>query len=242
MAHYKLIWQDLFQKNGRPDPDIWRYETGGYGFGNNEAQYYTDRLKNAYVEDGILHIKAYKETYENREYTSAKLITYGQKSFQYGRIEVKAKLPKGHGTWPAIWLLPDSIQRGKPWPLSGEIDLMEHVGKAPDRIHFSLHSQAYNHRLNNQPTFDLTYADVSEKFVEYAMEWDEQSITFFLDQQEIVTFNKKTDDQEEEWPFDQPYYLILNLAIGGWWGGTIDENALPATMQIAYVKVYERVD
>lgn len=243
MASYKLIWQDLFEKDGLPNPDIWTYETGGHGFGNGEQQYYTDSLQNAFVKDGLLHIVAKKETYKTNAYTSAKLITYGKKQMQYGKIEVMAKLPLGAGTWPAIWLLPNSFKEGKPWPLCGEIDLMEHVGHNPGVIHYSLHSKSYNHHNHLQPTKVIPVPEVLSGFHEYAMTWDENEIAFYFDKKHIITFHKGDESRltdEGGWPFDQPFYLILNIALGGMWGGMIDDEIFPTTMQFKYVKVYER--
>lgn len=243
MASYKLVWQDLFEKDGKPDPAIWSYETGGHGFGNNEAQYYTDRLDNAYVSNGVLHIVAKKETYQKSNYTSAKLITYGKKSIQYGKVAVMAKLPLGAGTWPAIWLLPNSFKTGKPWPLCGEIDLMEHVGHHEGRVHFSIHSKSYNHHNHLQPTKIVHDMNLLDGFHEYSFTWDEEAIKFYIDKKHIVTFKKGDENRltdEGGWPFDQPFYLILNIALGGTWGGPIDDDALPTIMAIKYVKVYER--
>ncbi|WP_162140091.1 glycoside hydrolase family 16 protein [Haploplasma axanthum] len=237
---YKLKWKDDFKKDGKPNNEIWTYETGGHGFGNNEKQFYTDNLKNAYVENGILNIVAYKENYENNEYTSAKLTTYGKKHIKYGKIIVKAKLPKGNGTWPAIWMLPVSIQNGNPWPYCGEIDIMEHVGKNQDYVHFSLHSKKYNHQVGNQPTHVIKQEGVTDTFNDYEVRWDSESISFYVNNEHHVTFKKNSDDSVEGWPFDEEFYLILNLAIGGWWGGEIDDSILPAKLQIQSVEVYEK--
>jgi len=152
-----------------------------------------------------------------------------------------AMLPKGFGTWPAIWLLGNDI-REVGWPKCGEIDLMEHVGKNPDHIHFSLHSTGYNHRLNNQPTHVFHEKDFINDFHEYAFDWDEDKISFFLDKKHIVTFQKGDKKSQEDWPFNHPFYVILNLAIGGWWGGEIDDSIFPVSMLVKYVKVYERCD
>lgn len=241
---YKLLWQDIFNQDGKPDESIWVYETGGHGFGNGEAQYYTDRLENAFVKDGILNIVAYKEDYQNNHYTSAKLTTYGKKSILFGRVEVSAKLPLGHGTWPAIWLLSDAFKAGTSWPLCGEIDLMEHVGHHPGFVHFSLHSKSYNHLNHLQPTHIVEDMKLTEGFHEYAFEWDEAELRFFIDQKHHVTFHKGDEHRLTDiggWPFHQPFYLILNLALGGWWGGKIDDSIFPVTMQFKYVKVYERI-
>lgn len=238
---YKLVWKDEFKVDGKPDENTWNLETGGWGFGNQESQYYTNDLKNAYIKDGVLHIVALREDYENKNYTSAKLTTYGKKSIQYGKIVVKAKLPKGRGTWPAIWLLPDSIQKEKePWPLCGEIDIMEHVGKDPFIIHYSLHSEKYNHKINTQKTHFERIENIYDKFVNYEIRWDEQSIEYYVDGIKRVEYKKETNDSNKEWPYNKPYYLILNLAIGGTWGGKIDDSIFPAILKISSVEVYEK--
>lgn len=237
---YKLKWSDYFETDGKPNPDNWVYETGGHGFGNDESQYYTDRLKNAFVKDGILNIVAFKEDYENNHYTSAKLTTYKKHQIKYGKIVVKAKIPQGRGSWPAIWLLPDAIRTGMPWPYCGEIDLMEHVGKNPNHIHFSLHSEKYNHKVGNQPTHIIERANIFDEFNAYGMEWDESKIAFYFNDELVTTFKKNENDDFNGWPFDQDFYLILNLAIGGGWGGEIDDNIFPNVLQIASVEVFEK--
>jgi beta-glucanase (GH16 family) len=235
---YKLLWADLFEHNGQPDPTIWNLIKGGSGFGNNESQFYTDRPKNVFIQDGILNIVAYHEPFEHREYTSAKLTTAKKKTIGYGRVEVVAQLPQGAGTWPAIWFLGNNISEVG-WPLCGEIDLMEHIGRNPKHIHFSLHSKTYNFHKNNQPTSIVVQEDIFEGFHTYAMEWDDQHITFLLDEVPYATFTKQSNDTPEQWPFDQGFYLILNLAIGGNWGGAIDDTIFPVSLRIKSVKVYE---
>lgn len=238
---YKLVWKDHFKTDGKPDDTIWNLETGGWGFGNEENQYYTDNLKNAFVKDGVLNIVALKEDFEDKNYTSAKLTTYGKKSILYGKIVVRAMLPKGAGTWPAIWMLPDTIQTEKePWPLCGEIDILEHVGKDPYVIHYSLHSETYNHKINTQKTHYVENKDIYDKFIDYEIIWDENSITYYVDGIKQVEYKKELNDRREEWPYNKPYYLILNLAIGGTWGGKIDNDIFPSTLKISSVEVYEK--
>ncbi len=236
---YQLLWEDTFEIDGKPNETIWNLETGGHGFGNNEFQYYTDRSQNAFIKDGILNIVSYKEVYENREYTSAKLTTKHKKSILYGRIEVSAKIPEGFGTWPAIWLLGNNMKEVG-WPLCGEIDMMEHVGRNPNNIHFSLHTKSFNFHLKNQRTEVVEVPSLFDDFHEFAIEWTEHDITFFLDKKRYQTFSKQPKDTPAEWPFNQGFYLILNLAIGGNWGGAVDDQIFPSTLQFKYVKVYER--
>ena len=239
---YKLIWSDEFDYQGKPDSSKWTHDIGGHGWGNKESQFYVDDERACYVQDGKLVIKAFKEKKENCDYISAKIKTYGKFSMQYGRVEVKAKLPKGSGTWPAIWFLGNSIKEGSPWPLCGEIDLMEYVGKDPNKLVFSLHTKAYNHRLNNHRTKVVEIEGISDRFVEYAMNWEKDYIEFFVDGESVVRFNRgerSLDHDVTGWPFDQPFYLILNLAIGGTWGGKIDDSIFPVAFEIEYVRVYE---
>jgi beta-glucanase (GH16 family) len=236
---YKLLWQDNFDQDGFLDPDIWTIETGGSGFGNNEAQFYTNQEKNIFVKDHMLHIQAHKENYENRNYTSGKLVTYQKKHIKYGRIEVEAKLPKGKGTWPAIWLLGEN-KKETGWPLCGEIDLIEHIGRRPGQFHFSLHTKSFNHKNNNHLTY--VYEDLSllDGFQVFSIEWDEKQISFYINNRQMATFKKSKNATVEDWPYDQPFYLIINLAIGGHWGGDIDDNIFPVELNIKSVKVYER--
>jgi beta-glucanase (GH16 family) len=240
VSNYKLVWSDEFDYTGKPDPNKWTYELGGHGWGNGESQYYTDDIKNAYVKDGKLTIELIKEEIQGNNYSSARLTTYGKQSWQYGKIAVKAKLPKGQGTWPAIWMLSDAIKEGKRWPLCGEIDIMEHVGKDQDMVHFSLHSDTYNHRKNTQKTKFTRFENVSDQFYEYSIEWTPEYIEFFVNEVSYAKFNKDLNDGETEWPFDQPFYLLLNVAVGGFWGGDIDESIFPQKMEIEFVRVYKK--
>jgi len=235
---YKLVWQDLFNQD-HLDESIWNIETGGHGFGNKEDQYYTDQTKNLYIKDQTLHIVAHKETYQDKSYTSAKITTKEKKHIKYGSIYVMAHVPKGKGTWPAIWLLAEDV-KNIGWPLAGEIDIMEHVGKDPGSFHFSLHTGAYNHRKNNHKTYVHKNTSLLDGFHLYRLDWDESSISYYVDNEHIVTFDKPDDHSIEAWPFDKPFYLIFNLAIGGTWGGEIDDSIFPVEFKIKYIKVYER--
>lgn len=244
-SKWSLIWNDEFEKNGLPDSTKWNYDIGGHGWGNNEKQYYlSNSLENAYIKNGHLHIKALQKKYENSAYTSAKLTTYQRQSIQYGKIEVKAKLPRGKGTWPAIWMLPETIKtKEEPWPLCGEIDIMEHVGNDPNVVHTSLHSELYNHIKRTQITYFDTLTDVFDTFHTYGIEWDENSIRFIYDGKLYFETHKGKDGKvstNEGWPFDKPYFLILNLAIGGNWGGEIDPGIFPCEMVIDYVRIFKR--
>jgi beta-glucanase (GH16 family) len=237
---WKLVWSDEFDKPGQPDPAKWSYEKGFVR--NGEKQFYTDnRRENARVEDGHLIIEARKEKMAGGEFTAASLITEGHASWTYGRFEVKAKLPAARGTWPAIWMLPNDFGKVG-WPKCGEIDIMEHVGYDPGKVHGTLHSEAYNHTKGTQRGAQLAVPTFSSEFHTYAVEWSKDKILMEIDGKNYVTFDKKPGDTVAEWPFDQPFYLILNLAIGGGWGGQkgIDDAAFPQRMEIDFVKVYQK--
>ena len=238
----QLVWSDEFDGNTLNSQRWEAYVGNGCpqlcGFGNQESQYYTDESGNVVVKDGKLIITARKERKDKNEYTSAKLWTKGIESWKYGRIEVSAKLPAGRGTWPAIWMLPQRNKYGG-WPRSGEIDIMEHVGFNQGMVYGTIHTQSFNHMNSTEKNDSLLVADASEAFHEYAIEWREDRIDWFIDGKKYFTFNnsgKNTDD----WPFDQPFYLILNVAVGGSWGGKmgIDDSIWPQTMEVDYVRVY----
>ncbi len=243
--NWKLYWSDEFSYNGLPDSTKWTFETGGNGWGNNEKQYYLQNsINNSFVQNGVLNIVALKEKFENLDYTSAKITTYKKLNLHYGKIEVMAKLPRGKGTWPAIWMLAETIQNGKEgWPLCGEIDIMEHVGKDSNVIHTSLHSQLYNHIKQTQITHFETLNNVFDYFHKYGIEWTSKSIKFIFDDKLFYESSKGENGRVQNnagWPFDKPFYLILNLAIGGNWGGEIDNSIFPCEMQIDYVRIYKK--
>jgi beta-glucanase (GH16 family) len=238
---WKLVWSDDFKNKGLPDSTKWTYQVGGSGWGNNELQYYTDRrIENTFVTDDVLVIKAIKENYNGNEYTSARLNT--KASWKYGRFEIKARLPEGKGTWPAIWMMPTTSTYGG-WPSSGEIDIMEHVGYDPNVIHASIHCDAYNHIKGTQKTSTVKMPDVLNTYHVYALEWNADSMFASIDGARYFTFkNEKAGWQK--WPFDQEFYIILNIAVGGNWGGAqgVDPNIWPQQMEIDYVKVYQKVN
>ncbi len=235
----KLVWSDEFNYKGLPDSTKWGYDVGGHGWGNDEKQFYTSKeLKNARVENGKLIIETHKERIGENNFSSARLVTKGKGDWKYGRIEVKAKLPKGLGTWPAIWMLASTKELK--WPDDGEIDIMEHVGFDQGVIHASTHCKKYYHVIGTQKTAVTTVADCSEKFYVYTMEWNADSICMFIDQKKYFTVtNEHTGN--DAWPFDKPFHLLLNIAVGGFWGGAkgIDDNILPQKMEIDYVRVYQ---
>lgn len=241
---FQLVWADEFNYKGLPDSAKWNYDVGGDGWGNNEKQFYLKNSnENSFVKNGKLHIVALKKDFENSKYTSARVTTFQKFAFQYGKIEVMAKIPRGKGNWPAIWMLPESIRNNaEDWPLCGEIDIMEHVGKDENMIHVSLHSLLYNHVIGTQVTHFEKVKDVTGTFHKYGMEWTDQFIKFYIDDKLFFESFKGQDGKvssNEGWPFDKSYYLILNLAIGGNWGGEIDDSIFPNEMQIDYVRIYQ---
>lgn len=234
-----LVWSDEFDYQGLPDSTKWNYDLGGHGWGNNELQFYTkERLQNARVENGLLIIEAHREEWENRGYTSARLVTRGKAEWQYGRIEVKARIPEGRGSWPAIWML-GATQR-LTWPNDGEIDIMEHVGYNPGFIHSSIHCKKYYHSIGTQRTDTIFVPDFSKNFHVYAIDWSKDSIKAEVDGEVYFRFaNERTG--YEAWPFDNKMYLLLNLAVGGNWGGAkgVDSTFWPRRLEVDYVRVYQ---
>jgi len=238
-----MVWNDEFNYTGLPASDKWGYDVGGGGWGNNELQYYTNaRSENARVENGNLIIEARKEQYEGREYTSARLVTRQKGDWLYGRFEAYAKLPSGRGTWPAIWMLPTNWVYGN-WPKSGEIDIMEYVGYDPGVVHGSIHTEAYNHVLGTQKTATYSVPDAETAFHLYALEWTPEKIDIYVDNNKYFTFTNEHKDYKT-WPFDQVFHLILNIAVGGNWGGVqgVDPNIWPQKMYVDYVRVYQYID
>ena len=231
----QLVWADEFEGSGAPDPSRWNFETGGGGWGNNELQFYTDSRNNSYVSNGTLKIHARKS---NNTWTSARMVTSGKASWKEGRFEISAKLPTGRGTWPALWMMPQNGIYGG-WPSSGEIDIMEHVGYDPGKVHGTVHTEAYNHKLGTQKGGSTTVSDFNSAFHVYSIEWTETNIKWFVDGKPYFTFVNENKTYKE-WPFDHPFFLIFNIAIGGDWGGAqgIDPALTDAIMEIDYVRVY----
>ena len=243
---WELVWADEFNYDGLPDPQKWNFDVGGTGWGNRELQYYTEwRKENARVENGMLIIEARQEDWGVHEYTSARLISKGYGAWTYGRIEVKAKLPSGLGTWPAIWMLPTLKTYGDgAWPDNGEIDIMEHVGFDPDIVHSTIHTRAYHHSINTEKAGKMHLRTARTEFNIYAVEWTPEEIRAYVNEQHYFTFGNerltKPAADYKQWPFDRPFYLLLNIAVGGNWGGAqgIDRSIWPQRMEIDYVRVY----
>jgi len=238
----RLVWADEFNKNGLPDSTSWSYEKGYIR--NKELQFYTSsRSENIAVKNGMLHIVVRRDSLHIDTaifpVTSASIVTKGKKQWTYGRIEARAKVPSSLGTWPAIWTLGSNIDTVD-WPHCGEIDILEHVGYMPDTLHFNVHTGRYNHVKRTNKGARIFYKAPHSGFHIYAIEWFSDKIDWYFDDRKVFSFkNEKTD--AEAWPFDKPQYLILNLALGGAWGGSkgVDLNSLPQTFLIDYVRVFQ---
>ncbi|MCR5163000.1 MAG: glycoside hydrolase family 16 protein [Thermoguttaceae bacterium] len=233
----KLVWNDEFNGTGAPDPADWKYEHGFVR--NHEKQFYTEkRAENVYLKDGRLVIVGLREAYEENgvqaEYTSGSVHTKGLHEWQYGRIEVRAKLPKGKGVWPAIW----TIGSGAPYPYAGEIDIMEYVGKEPSIVHGTIHGKGKEGRQYCSSHGSVRLPDVEDRMAVYAIEWTHDRIWFFVDDQMYFTVDLNEFNAVGR-PFDFPQHLKLNLALGGGWGGPIDDSIFPQTFEIDYVRVYQ---
>lgn len=228
----RLVWSDEFSVDGLPDSTKWTYDIGhgSNGWGNNESQYYTNELKNSFVKDGLLTIRAIKDV---NGWTSARLKTAGKKTFRYGKVVFRARLPTGVGTWPALWMLGENISTVG-WPACGEIDVMEHVGRNPGIVQAAMHTRSsHGNTINKGETPVPTY---STEFHNYAVEWTKDKITFFVDDHQYYQYApEKTPDS---WPYDLPFFIIMNVAIGGNFGGAVADDLSVAEMQVDYVRVY----
>lgn len=239
-SDYQLVWSDEFDGENI-DTQKWNFEIGGNGWGNQELQYYTNRTNNIFIRDQKLVIKALLEEYENRNFTSARINTQGKTSVKYGKIEARIKLPKGKGTWPAFWMMPQSSVYGG-WPRSGEIDIMEHIGSDPSMISYALHTQNKNGTLGNNWHNRIYPGDVEGTFHNYAIEWLEDRIVFYFDDEKQVTYWNDLANDYKTWPFNQEFYVILNLAIGGKMGGSVDTGIFneDVEMEVEYVRIYQK--
>ena len=257
---YELVWADEFDYKGKPDRNKWGYEEGFIR--NNEKQYYTSRPENIRVDNGYLVIETKKELYKNKDfeslsfddkphlhyipkidsaqYTSASISTEGKVSWKFGKILVRAKLPEGRGLWPAIWMLGEN-RRTVGWPKCGEIDIMEHVGYDRDSIFGTIHTEAYNHMTGTQKGKRVFVEKPYDAFHEYGIEWTPEKIDFLLDG---TVFHHIENEHKtwKEWPFDQNFYLKMNIAVGGGLGGKkgIDDGVFPQQMLVDYVRVYKK--
>ena len=243
----QLVWSDEFDYAGQPDSAKWNYDLGDgcpnvCGWGNDEAEFYTRDSKNVRIENGRLIIEAHHDSLGGKAYTSTRIVSKFKGDWLYGKIEVKAKLPRGRGTWPAIWMLSTDWKYGG-WPASGEIDIMEQVGYNPGVIHANIHCESFNHVKKTQKEGKVTVPDAQQEFHVYAIDWRADRIDFYVDEKMYHSISKGTDDTFKEWPFDQRFHLIMNIAVGGGWGGAkgIDDSIWPQKMEVEYVRVYAPV-
>jgi beta-glucanase (GH16 family) len=247
------VWCEEFNYSGPVDSTKWRHQVAGGGFGNQELQYYTNRSQNAIVDGEKLILTAIKENYQGHAYTSAKIWTQGVHNFKYGKFEMRAKMPSVGGTWPAFWMMPKAINYAgystvpirNGWPNSGEIDILEYVGNNPTSILGTIHTGKYNHLTGTQIGFSRTVPNLSTEFNVFSITWSEHTIQWFVNgfRYGMTTFSEGQNTDVETylaWPFDQEFYLILNLAIGGGLGGAVNPNFVSDTFEIDYVRVYQR--
>lgn len=235
----QLVMSEEFDVNGAPNSNLWGYNigTGNNGWGNNELQYYTDRPENIVVEDGMLKITALNQLYMGSSYTSARILTKGKFEQKYGRIEARIKLPWGRGLWPAFWMLganSDTVA----WPQCGEIDIMEYLGNNPTTVLGTVHGPEYSGANSISKSYTLPNSRFDTDFHVFGIEWDENHINYYVDD---VLYNQITpDDVPGEWVFNQPFYIILNMAVGGNLPGSPNsETTFPQTMLVDYVRVYQ---
>jgi beta-glucanase (GH16 family) len=246
---YTLVWSDEFSSaNGsQPDSSKWIYDIGGDGWGNQELEYYTNRPQNAWIENGNLVITAKQENYKGsdgvtRSYTSARLKTLGLFAQAYGRFEARIKIPAGQGTWPAFWMMGSNISAVS-WPRCGEIDVMENIGKEPGMVHGSLHGPSTVSQTSDlSAPFSLPAGqNFADDFHLYAVEWEPGTIRFYVDANLYATFTSKQWPAGGIWTFDHPFFILLNLAVGGDWPGSPDHTTVfPQTMLVDYVRVYQK--
>ena len=235
---WALDWSDEFDGHAL-DRGKWTFETGGHGFGNNEMQYYTDRPENLRLEDGMLVIEARREAYQGRDYTSARIKTAGLVERTYGRYEARIKVPRGQGIWPAFWLLGADIKTAG-WPRCGEIDIMENIGREPATVHGTVHGPGYSGDQAFGSPARLERGAFADDFHVFAVEWEPQRIRWYRDG--ILYHTATPDSVKGDWMFEHPFFVILNLAVGGHWPGYPDATTgLPQRMLVDYVRVYKRV-
>lgn len=234
---YNLVWSDEFDTDGAPSSANWSYNTGtgSDGWGNQELQYYTDRPENVIVENGSLKITAKRENFSGSDFTSARLVTEDKFEFTYGKVEMRAKLPSSGGTWPAGWLLGADYATNT-WPASGEIDFMEHVGNDPGVVSGSLHSPSSSGSTVNTGT--VTLDDPFNEWHVYSVEWEEENIYFYVDGEAYYSYCPEMRDADN-YPFDHDFFLILNLAMGGTFGGDVDPAFAEDVFEIDYIRVYQ---
>ncbi len=241
---WELVWSDEFDGEAI-NPANWAFELGGWGWGNGEAQYYTDRPENARVENGLLVIEARQEKYEDKYYTSSRLVTQGLQAFQYGRIEARMKVPPGAGLWPAFWMLGNDFSRNPDdpfdsnWPQAGEVDIMEYLGREPDLVMGTVHGPGYS-GAGGLTKWNRQDFPIADEFHTYAIEWSENEITWLFNGEPYYTVTPEITG-DREWVFNKEFFLLLNLAVGGQFAGTIGlDTEFPANLYVDYVRVYQR--
>jgi beta-glucanase (GH16 family) len=246
---WKLVWNDEFNAaNGSaPDPSKWTYDIGGKGWGNNELETYTNRPENVSIENGMLVIRALKENYTGpdgiaREYTSARLLTKKLFSHTYGRFEARIKIPSGQGLWPAFWMLGNDIDKPGGWPGCGEIDIMENIGREPGIVHGTVHGPQYYGAKGISAQYSLPAGRrFADDFHIFALEWEPNQLRFYVDGNLYHTVTPANLPAGAKWVYDHPFFIILNVAVGGGWPGNPDATTtFPQTMQVDYVRVYQR--
>ncbi len=236
---WTLVWQDEFEGT-EIDRSKWTFDVGGHGWGNNELQAYTERPENARIENGMLVIEARQEEFVRRDYTSARLKTQGLHAWTYGRIEARMKLPYGNGIWPAFWMLGADIQQN-PWPASGEIDIMEYIGRDTNKIYGTVHGPGYSGSGGVGHFTSLPEGTLNNDFHVFAIEWEENEIRWYVDEEQF--FKITPESVPGEWVYDHPFFLILNLAVGGNWPGSPDETTVfPQFLVVDYIRVYQHPD
>ncbi len=233
---WNLVWQDEFDGDTL-DSQNWKFDLGANGWGNGELEEYTD--KNVRVENGNLIIEARQEETARYGYSSARIKTQDLQAWQYGRVEARMKLPQGQGIWPAFWMLGNDIDKTTVWPNSGEIDIMEFIGKEPNTIYNTVHGPGYSGAKGIGSHTDLPQGTSQNDFHVYAIEWEPTEIRWYVD--DTQTFKVTKDDVSGEWVFDHPFFIILNVAVGGGWPGYPDSTTLfPQQMLVDYVRVYQK--
>jgi len=238
----ELTLQEEFDTDGAPNGSVWSFDigTGENGWGNNELQYYTDRTENVTVQNGVLLVTAQREDFEGSSYTSARLLTKDKFELRYGRFEARIRLPYGQGIWPAFWMLGADIDEN-PWPAAGEIDIMEYRGQAPSVLVGSVHGPGYNGGNAISKEYTLPNDRFDTGFHIFGIEWGPEYVNFYVDD---ILYNQITpEDVTGDWVFDKPFYLLMNLAVGGTFVGPPDEETVfPQTMLVDYVRVYKNTN
>lgn len=232
---WTLVWQDEFD-DAEIDLTKWTHETGGNGWGNGESQYYTDLPTNSFIEDGHLVIQANEENHRGKRYTSARLTTQNKFAMEYGRIEIRAQIPTGQGIWPALWMLGANIDTNG-WPHNGEIDIMENIGSEPTLVHGTIHGPGYSGGDGIGRPYSMGQPFYKD-FYSFAIEWEPNEIRWYVD--DVLFQTISANDVPGEWVYNHPFFLLMNVAVGGQWPGYPDETTeFPQQMRIDYVRVYE---